>query len=96
MSSDAPDASFWMPVLLLLLPLGFSRSKENLRASFLLGRRAGDVVAGPSGASEADMEFRRLKESDRNNFLPARLVIFDEEASEGKLVPATPPREFLR
>ena len=39
-----PGASFWLPLLLLpllllllLLPLGFSRSKENLRASFLFG-----------------------------------------------------------
>ena len=42
MSSGVPGASFWLPLLLpllllLLLPLGFSRSKENLRASFLLG-----------------------------------------------------------
>ena len=85
-----------MVLLLLLLRLGFSRSKENLRPSFLLGRRAGDVVAGPSGVSEADVEFRRLNERDRNNRLPAGLVIVDEEASEDKIVPATPPREFLR
>ena len=45
---------------------------------------------------EADVDFRRLKESDRNSFLPAGLVIVDEEASEDTIVPATPPREFLR
>ena len=47
MSRGVPGASFWLPpllpppplllLLLLLLPLGFSLSKENLRASFLLG-----------------------------------------------------------
>ena len=45
---------------------------------------------------EADVDFRRLKESDRNSFWPAGLVIVDEEASEDTIVPATPPREFLR
>ena len=46
MSRGEPGASFWLPpllppppllLLLLLLLLGFSLSKENLRASFLLG-----------------------------------------------------------